>query len=349
MQNVLRSLQGNLKMLGQASAKLNFVVPFTGSSVVLRRPLITPVGGRSPYTPALARSAAKRSLSSARTSLMQANANSRERDNERTLVRGRRDWGWPFSIMRRDPFFMSPLMDLDRFWSDFDALAQRSNAYLPALDITETNDAFVVSCELAGVPRENVKIALDGDILTVQGEKKWEHEEKDAKMHRMERSYGSFSRSLHFHILHPPYNSFTMAEKGQIVRFFAFLIGLFTIAVSLINLIELGKNNLGDAYSIDFLGCTKQACIDPKLNTVWEIGSLSAVTFILGIICAIQGLEENLPSEFNTITHMFHKTEIVLFIIQGFAIMGQAAILGFCAAIACFFVAVLYLLIRIVR
>jgi HSP20 family protein len=196
MQYVLRSLQGNLKMLGQASAKLNFVVPFTGSSVVLRRPLITPVGGRSPYTPALARSAAKRSLSSARTSLMQANANSRERDNERTLVRGRRDWGWPFSIMRRDPFFMSPLMDLDRFWSDFDALAQRSNAYLPALDITETNDAFVVSCELAGVPRENVKIALDGDILTVQGEKKWEHEEKDAKMHRMERSYGSFSRSV---------------------------------------------------------------------------------------------------------------------------------------------------------
>jgi len=28
--------------------------------------------------------------------------------SERTLVRGRRDWGWPFSIMRRDPFFMSP-------------------------------------------------------------------------------------------------------------------------------------------------------------------------------------------------------------------------------------------------
>jgi HSP20 family protein len=98
--------------------------------------------------------------------------------------------------MRRDPFFMSPLMDLDRFWSDFDALAQRSTTYVPALDITETPESFVVSCELAGVPKENVKISLDGDVLTVHGEKKWEHEEKDAKMHRMERSYGSFSRSV---------------------------------------------------------------------------------------------------------------------------------------------------------
>ncbi|KAK4529775.1 hypothetical protein CCYA_CCYA02G0632 [Cyanidiococcus yangmingshanensis] len=198
MQNVLRSLRGNWKMLSQTSVKLNYVSPLVvapSRSWTTLDQSVTPLGGRLARQQ-LGPMVSKRSLSSARNVALQANANNRERDNERALARGRRDWGWPFSIMRRDPFFMSPLMDLDRFWSDFDALAQRSSTYVPALDITETPESFVVSCELAGVPKENVKISLDGDVLTVQGEKKWEHEEKDAKTHRMERSYGSFSRSV---------------------------------------------------------------------------------------------------------------------------------------------------------
>lgn len=117
--------------------------------------------------------------------------------SDRALTKSRqRNAAWPFGMMRRDPWFASPFSELDKFFSDFDDVATRTNVHVPALDISETSESFLVSCELAGVPKENVKISLDDHVLTVQGDKKWEHEEKDGKMHRMERSYGSFSRSV---------------------------------------------------------------------------------------------------------------------------------------------------------
>ena len=66
--------------------------------------------------------------------------------------------------------------------------------FSPAIDIHEEKDALVVSAELPGVKREEIEISLDGDVLTLKGERKLEKDEQTKKYHRVERSYGSFVR-----------------------------------------------------------------------------------------------------------------------------------------------------------
>jgi HSP20 family protein len=68
--------------------------------------------------------------------------------------------------------------------------------WTPAVDIIERADEFQVNVELAGVSKDDVKITLESNILTVRGEKKQEKEEKGENVHRVERSYGSFQRSF---------------------------------------------------------------------------------------------------------------------------------------------------------
>jgi len=69
-------------------------------------------------------------------------------------------------------------------------------AWSPAVDIAEHDDQYVVKMELPGVSKEEVKITLESNILTVRGEKKQEKETKKENYHRIERSYGSFQRSF---------------------------------------------------------------------------------------------------------------------------------------------------------
>jgi len=69
-------------------------------------------------------------------------------------------------------------------------------AWTPAVDIAEHDDQFVVKVELPGVNKDEVKITLENNILTIRGEKKQEKETKKENYHRVERSYGSFQRSF---------------------------------------------------------------------------------------------------------------------------------------------------------
>jgi len=69
-------------------------------------------------------------------------------------------------------------------------------AWTPAVDIAELDDEYVVKVELPGVNKDEVKIALESNILTIHGEKKQEKETKKENYHRVERSYGSFQRSF---------------------------------------------------------------------------------------------------------------------------------------------------------
>jgi HSP20 family protein len=71
-----------------------------------------------------------------------------------------------------------------------------TSAWMPAVDIEEREDAYHVKAELPGVNKDDVKITLQENILTIRGEKKQEREAKDAHVHRVERSYGSFQRSF---------------------------------------------------------------------------------------------------------------------------------------------------------
>lgn len=68
--------------------------------------------------------------------------------------------------------------------------------WTPAVDIAEHADEYLVKVELPGVKKDDVKITLESNILTIRGEKKQEQEEKDGSYHRVERSYGSFQRSF---------------------------------------------------------------------------------------------------------------------------------------------------------
>ncbi len=70
------------------------------------------------------------------------------------------------------------------------------SAWMPAVDLVEKGDAFVANVELPGVSKEDVKITLQENVLTIRGEKKEEKESKDSNYHRLERSYGSFQRSF---------------------------------------------------------------------------------------------------------------------------------------------------------
>ncbi len=70
------------------------------------------------------------------------------------------------------------------------------SSWSPAVDIAEHDNEFVVKVELPGVDKNDVKITMQDNVLTVRGEKKQEKESKDSSYHRIERSYGSFQRSF---------------------------------------------------------------------------------------------------------------------------------------------------------
>lgn len=90
--------------------------------------------------------------------------------------------------------------EMDRLWDSF--FSERpftrvwEREWAPSLDMSETKDNFVVKAEVPGIDAKDIDISLTGDVLTIRGEKKQESEEKEEDYHVVERSYGSFSRSI---------------------------------------------------------------------------------------------------------------------------------------------------------
>lgn len=68
--------------------------------------------------------------------------------------------------------------------------------WAPVVDIVEDGQNYVIKAELPGVNKEDIKVGVQDDVLTVSGHRHYEKEEKDKKFHRIERSYGSFARSF---------------------------------------------------------------------------------------------------------------------------------------------------------
>jgi HSP20 family protein len=100
---------------------------------------------------------------------------------------------WDFDRMRRQ---------MDRIWDSFfewrpRVRAEEEGEWLPALDLTETPSDIVVKAEVPGLDSKDVDISLSDRILTIKGEKKQEREQKEENYHLVERSYGSFARSIH--------------------------------------------------------------------------------------------------------------------------------------------------------
>ena len=66
----------------------------------------------------------------------------------------------------------------------------------PSIDITETDDNITVKAEIPGIDPKDIDISIVGETLTIKGEKKEEKENKGKHYHRVERSYGSFTRTI---------------------------------------------------------------------------------------------------------------------------------------------------------
>ena len=69
-------------------------------------------------------------------------------------------------------------------------------AWAPAVDISERKDAYLVAVELPGVTPDQVEITVEDGLLTIQGERHFAHDSAEEKMHRTERHYGAFRRSI---------------------------------------------------------------------------------------------------------------------------------------------------------
>ena len=94
---------------------------------------------------------------------------------------------------------LTPFRDeIDRlfedFWGRWPAVLERE--WAPALDVSETEDKVLVKVELPGIDPKDIEVTVQGDLLTIKGERKQEKEEKEEDYHRVERYYGSFCRTL---------------------------------------------------------------------------------------------------------------------------------------------------------
>jgi HSP20 family protein len=68
--------------------------------------------------------------------------------------------------------------------------------WVPAVDVSETDGEYQIKAEIPDVKKEDVKVTLEDGVLTIQGQRKQEKEDKGTKYHRVERAYGSFVRSF---------------------------------------------------------------------------------------------------------------------------------------------------------
>lgn len=105
------------------------------------------------------------------------------------------------ALVRWTPFrdLMNIQDEMNRLFEDFfrrPAQSGEMGTWTPVMDVSETNDKITVKMDLPGVTKEDVNISIIGDTLQVKGEKKQEKEVKEENYHRIERTYGSFFRSV---------------------------------------------------------------------------------------------------------------------------------------------------------
>ena len=90
--------------------------------------------------------------------------------------------------------------EMDRLWNrvmeDWSLPAVFAKGWAPMADISETKDKLIVKAELPGLDPEDIKLSLSGNLLTIEGEKKKEKEEKDEQHYYLERYSGAFQRSF---------------------------------------------------------------------------------------------------------------------------------------------------------
>ena len=121
----------------------------------------------------------------------------------RDLVPWGRERGVSASRDREDPF-SSLHREMNRMFDDFAQSLDlapwtgwEAEGFHPRMDVSETDNEVVVTAEMPGLEEKDFELNLTGDLLTLKGEKRHEHEEKEkGAVHRIERGYGSFQRTI---------------------------------------------------------------------------------------------------------------------------------------------------------
>lgn len=118
------------------------------------------------------------------------------RDNKSSMPTRREDYLDPFVSFRREVDRM-----FDDFFNSFGGRSLRSTSngwqgLTPTIDVQESDKELVVTADLPGLEDKDFEVTLAGDMLTIKGEKKAEHEQRNGDAYYMERRFGSFSRSI---------------------------------------------------------------------------------------------------------------------------------------------------------
>ena len=85
---------------------------------------------------------------------------------------------------------------IDRMFEEFWDGGPVPGAWRPAMDVSETDDEILVHADLPGLGKDQVKVNLENNVLTIRGEKQHASDNEEKHYHRSERSYGTFTRSL---------------------------------------------------------------------------------------------------------------------------------------------------------
>lgn len=94
-------------------------------------------------------------------------------------------------LTTREPFYRL----FDSFFNS-DVQGEETRAWVPPVDIQETADAYLFHAELPGLTKEDIRITLENNVLRVSGERKLEKDAKKENYHRVERTYGTFTRTF---------------------------------------------------------------------------------------------------------------------------------------------------------
>jgi HSP20 family protein len=95
-------------------------------------------------------------------------------------------------LMKPEPFSR----EIDRVFDAFFGQTDQGRRWMPPVDLVEAEDHFVLKADLPGLAEGDVNIEVQDGTLTISGERKAEHEQREKGWYRIERSFGRFSRSL---------------------------------------------------------------------------------------------------------------------------------------------------------
>lgn len=106
----------------------------------------------------------------------------------------------PFDLLRANPFSIFRRMsdEMDRMFQEqmWEGAASTQSGWSPAIEVSQRDGKFNIQAELPGLEPNDVKVEIENDSIVIQGERKSQSEQKAEGMHRTERQYGYFYRSI---------------------------------------------------------------------------------------------------------------------------------------------------------